>query len=120
MARTTSEFSPNPLQILFKKSAIACVDDAETDVITDARRGIWRVCNKLRTNKVVYRMEDDQLLRLWSVVRCFGVIREITDPVIKSEILTKAQILLTDFVLELQPLPGDQAHLCDLETGRRH
>jgi hypothetical protein len=69
---------------------------------------------------MVYRMEDDQLLRLWSVVHCFGVIREIKNPVIKSEILTKAQILLTAFVLELQPLPGDQAHLCDLEIGRRH
>ena len=65
------QFSPNPLQILFKISAIGCIDDAETDVITDARRGIWLVYNKLRANKVVYRMEDDQLMRLWSVGAMF-------------------------------------------------
>jgi hypothetical protein len=57
---------------------------------------------------MVYTMDEGQLLRVWAVICCFGEIREIQDPIIQSEILTNAQILLTAFVLELQPLPDDQ------------
>lgn len=57
---------------------------------------------------MVYTMDDGQLLRVWSVIRQFSEIREINDPVVQSEMLTAAQILLTAFVLELQPLPADQ------------
>ena len=52
---------------------------------------------------MVYTLEEGQLLRLWSVIRCFEVIRESQDPVAQSEILTKAQILLTAFVVDLKP-----------------
>ena len=59
---------------------------------------------------MVYTMDDGQLLRVWSVICQFGAIREINDPVVQSEFLTAAQILLQEFVLELQPvsanLPG--------------
>jgi hypothetical protein len=42
------------------------------------------------TKKKVYTMDERQLLRLWSVIRCFAEIRESDDPITKSEILTKA------------------------------
>jgi hypothetical protein len=57
---------------------------------------------------MVYAMDDDQLLRVWSVIRCFAEIRENKDPVIQSEILTNAQLLLTAFVLDLNPWRRDQ------------
>jgi hypothetical protein len=55
--------------------------------------------------KMIYVVDERQLLRVWSVIRCFGEIREIKDPAIRSEVLTEAQILLTAFVQELQPMP---------------
>jgi hypothetical protein len=61
--------------------------------------------NKPGANKMLYVIEESQLLRMWSVIRRFGDIREIKYPEIQSELLTEAQILLTAFVLELQPLP---------------
>ena len=57
---------------------------------------------------MVYTVDSDQLLNLSTATRLLGDIREIPDPIIRSEVLTKAQILLTAFVLELQPLPDDQ------------
>jgi hypothetical protein len=49
-------------------------------------------------------MDECQLLDLWSVMRCFTQMREVNDPVTRSEILANAQILLTAFVLDLKPL----------------
>jgi hypothetical protein len=57
---------------------------------------------------MVYTMEEGQLFRLWTVVRSFEVIRETPDPVTQSEILTKAQIQLTAFILDLHPAGGHQ------------
>jgi hypothetical protein len=57
-----------------------------------------------------YAVDEGQLICLWTVICCFGRIREIEDPVIQSEILTNAQILLTNFVLDMKPLPGDQTN----------
>jgi len=59
---------------------------------------------------VKYVIEDRQLLGLWAVIEYFGVLREITDEEDRSEILTQAQILLTGFIVDLQPLPKDQAN----------
>ncbi|MGC2201409.1 MAG: hypothetical protein WA633_14875 [Stellaceae bacterium] len=58
---------------------------------------------------MVYAIDDGILLRLWTVIRMFSVIRDITDPETRAEILTTAQIHLTAFALGLTPLPGDQA-----------
>jgi hypothetical protein len=58
--------------------------------------------------EMIYTMGEGQLLRVWAAITCFAQIREIQDPMIQSDILTNAQILLTAFVLELQPLPGEQ------------
>jgi hypothetical protein len=66
---------------------------------------------------MVYTMEEGQLLRLWSVIRCFEVIREIQDPVAQSEILTKAQILLTAFVLDLKPSSEEHSGSSMLRPG---
>jgi hypothetical protein len=65
---------------------------------------------------MVYTMEEGQLLRLWSVIRCFEVIRDIQDPVAQSEILTRAQILLTAFVLDLKP--SSEEHTGSVTLGR--
>jgi hypothetical protein len=56
---------------------------------------------------MIYTVDEGKLLHVWTAITCFAQIREIQDPVIQSEILTNAQIALTAFVLELQPLPGD-------------
>jgi hypothetical protein len=57
---------------------------------------------------MLYNINDQQLLQVWFAIRCFQDIRAIHDPEAKAEILTKAQILLTTFVLDLQPLAGEQ------------
>jgi hypothetical protein len=59
---------------------------------------------------MVYTIDERQLLDLWAVVRYLGYVREISDAAARSEILTKAQILLTAFVLGLQPFPKDQVN----------
>jgi hypothetical protein len=58
---------------------------------------------------MVYTVDEDQLLRLWSVIRCFAEIRENSDPITQSEILTNAQIILTTIVFDLHPLVHDRA-----------
>lgn len=66
---------------------------------------------------MVYTMDEGQLLRVWTVICCFGRIRELEDPTIQSQLLTDAQILLTAFVLDLKPLPGDQTSPATLRPG---
>ena len=53
---------------------------------------------------MVYTSDVDQLFGLWTVIRLLGAIREIPDEANRSEILTKAQLLLTAFVFGLKPL----------------
>ena len=67
------------------------------------------VAKRNRVKKMVYTMDECQLLDLWSVVRCFTQIREVKDPVTRSEILTNAQILLTALVIDLKPLEQSSA-----------
>jgi hypothetical protein len=57
---------------------------------------------------MVYMTDDGRLLGLWTAIRLIGVIREIQDPTVRDEILTKAQTLLTAFCVELKPLRCDQ------------
>jgi len=59
---------------------------------------------------MLYTVDEGQLLRLWTVISYFENMRQIDDPVVQFEILTNAQILLTAFILELQPLK-DQTRL---------
>ena len=55
---------------------------------------------------MIYELDKRQLLRLWSVLSSFGEIRETKDPIIQSEILGRAQIVLIDFVFGLNACPG--------------
>jgi hypothetical protein len=79
-------------------------------------RDITSLLKKPEAREMVYTMEESHLARLWTVVRYFELIREIQDPAAKSEILTRAQILLTAFVLELKPL--DRANIASPKLGR--
>ena len=63
-----------------------------------------------------YTLDQDQLLRICAVIRYLGIIREIRDPTAQAEVLTEAQILLTAFVLDLEPAPRDQANPITLRT----
>jgi len=57
---------------------------------------------------MVYRINELQLLRVWSVISSFSRIQEIDDPLAQSEILTNAQMLLTAFVFDLEAVDVDQ------------
>ena len=57
---------------------------------------------------MVYTLDDNQLLCIWEVITQIGLIREMPDPIHRSILLTKAQALLTAFVLELSPLSQDR------------
>ena len=50
---------------------------------------------------MTYTIDEHQLVELWTAISCLGHIREISDPLARSEILTQAQIHLTAFVLDL-------------------
>ena len=62
-----------------------------------------------KTWKMVYSVDENQILKLWSVICCFEAMRVIQDPTVQSEIITNAQTFLTAFVLDLRPSPGDEA-----------
>jgi hypothetical protein len=62
-----------------------------------------------KTWKMVYSVDENQLLKLWSVICCFEAMRVIQDPTVRSEIITNAQTFLTAFVLDLRQTPGDEA-----------
>ena len=57
---------------------------------------------------MIYTFDNGQLLRIWTVSRLLGEVRNILDPTKRSEVLTEAQVLLTAFILTLKPLPRDQ------------
>ena len=56
-----------------------------------------------------FRTDESQLLGLWMATRLLGEIRHTEHRGEQAELLTKAQILLTAFVLGLEPLGADQA-----------
>jgi hypothetical protein len=68
----------------------------------------FRRKGKAGTNKMVYRTNEHQLLRVWTVISSFSRIREIDDPLAQSEILTNAQMLFTAFVFDLEAVDVDQ------------
>jgi hypothetical protein len=69
---------------------------------------------------MVYTMDEGQLHRVWAVICCFEQIREIQDPIMQSAILTNAQILLTAFVLDLEPVAGEQTASAETISARDH
>ena len=69
---------------------------------------------------MICEMDKRQLLRLWSVLSSFGEIGETKNPIMQSEILRRAQLVLTDFVFGLKRVPEDQTSTAALEGGRSH
>lgn len=60
---------------------------------------------------MVYAVDCSQLLGLSTVARLLGEIREISDAADRSELLTKAQVILTAFIIDLEPLPTEQRNV---------
>ena len=81
-------------------------------------RGNNLVTKQIEVAEMIYELDKRQLLRLWSVLSSFGGIRETKDPIIQSEILTRAQLVSTDFVFGLKRVPEDQTSTTPLEGGR--
>jgi hypothetical protein len=76
------------------------------------------VSQKLETeNRMIYTTDDGPVLGLWTAIRLIGVIREIKDPKVRAEILTRVQILLTAFCVDLKPQPWDQMSSGPFRTG---
>ena len=63
----------------------------------------------MEIGEIVYTVDERQLRKLWTVLSCLAHVREIIDPLARSEILIRAQIHLTAFTLDLQPVPRDVA-----------
>lgn len=57
---------------------------------------------------MVYEIDYSQLLSLFTVARLLGEVREIVDAANRLELLTKAQIILTAFIIDLEPLPKEK------------
>ena len=51
---------------------------------------------------------DDGAAGIWAATRLLGEIRYLEDPMARAELFTKAQVLLTAFVLGLEPLNSDR------------
>src|ERR1700757_2705816 len=81
-------------------------------------RGNNLVTKQIEVVEMIYELDKRQLLRLWSVLSSFGEIRETKDPIIQSQILRRAQLVLTDFVFGLKRVPEDQTSTTPLEGGR--
>lgn len=75
------------------------------------------VASKPRMEKVEFSTDEAQLLGLWMATRLLGEIRGIEDRGDQAELLTKAQMLLTAFVLGLEPLRSDQGSAATLGIG---
>jgi hypothetical protein len=57
---------------------------------------------------MIYTVDDGQLLSIWAAITQISLIREMPETNDRSILLTRAQALLTAFVLELNPLPHDR------------
>jgi hypothetical protein len=68
--------------------------------------------------EVHFRTDDAQLLGLWTAIRLLGESRGLEDRRLGAEFLTKAQILLTAFVIGLEPLGPDLAASAPVGIGR--
>jgi hypothetical protein len=72
---------------------------------------------EVRTTAVEFRTDDAQVLGLWTAARLLGVIREVEDHRAQGELLTKAQILLTAFIVGLEPRHSDQVNVDPPRAG---
>jgi hypothetical protein len=72
-----------------------------------------------RTMAVEFRTDEAQLLGLWMATRLLGEIRGVGDRGDQAELLTKAQMLLTAFVIGLEPLGSDRSNSASPRAGVR-
>jgi hypothetical protein len=86
-------------------------------VLGRAAGNMERGSNKLRIREVIYTTDDGQLLGLLTAMRFLGEIREKVEPMDQTEVLIQAQILLTAFVVGLQPIISDQTGPAILGAG---
>jgi hypothetical protein len=68
---------------------------------------------------VEFRTDEAQLLGLWMATRLLGEIRGVEDRGDQAALLTKAQMLLTAFVIGLEPLGSDQINSASPRAGLR-
>jgi hypothetical protein len=73
---------------------------------------------KSKMIEMQFRTNDDQLLGLWTATRLIGEIRGLEDREGHDELVTKAQILLTAFLLGLEPLGPDPVSSAPVGIGR--
>jgi hypothetical protein len=66
---------------------------------------------------VEFRTDESQLLGLWMATRLLGEIRHTEHRGDQAELLTKAQVLLTAFVIRLEPLGSDQVSSAPPRAG---
>jgi hypothetical protein len=57
---------------------------------------------------MLYSVNDGELFGLWTAIRLIGEVRDNPDPIVQSDFLTRTQMLLTAFVLGLEPWPGER------------
>ena len=66
---------------------------------------------------MLYTTDDGQLLGLLTAIRFLGEFREKINPMDQTEVLIQAQILLTAFVVGLQPIISDQTSPAIIGAG---
>ena len=98
----------NPFQTSSKKVGSGCVPDANRQSVGQKPRTVGVSQTKPRITQVEFRTDEAQLLGLWAATRLLGEIRDLEDPMARAELFTKAQVLLTAFVLGLEPLNSDR------------
>ena len=70
-----------------------------------------------RITAVEFRTDEAHLLGLWTAARLLGVVRRIENGEDQAELLTKAQILLTTFIVGLELLGSDQINSTSRRAG---
>jgi hypothetical protein len=66
---------------------------------------------------VEFRTDEAQLLGLWTATRLLGEIRGLDDRADHADLLAKAHILLTAFMVGLEPLGPDQGSSASPRAG---
>jgi hypothetical protein len=68
---------------------------------------------------VEFRTDEAQLLGLWTATRLLGEVRGLDDRIGQAELLIKAQILLTAFMVGLEPCRSCELGLAESRSRPR-
>jgi len=58
---------------------------------------------------MMYGLKDEQILMIWKVTEYLTKIRQLSDTIERAAVIMEAETLLTDLVLQLEPLDRDHA-----------